>query len=268
LNDKVFFFKKDMLLLPESIDDSEFYKGVPQELAEDFENTEIFEIPPLENVSAAVKTVSVLQENALPSKWRGIPVRQVLAMASADDPSWFNRNSIIRACHIVQWRQDSVFCGRCGAKNTDVPNDVQRLCPKCGRSEFPRICPAVIVVITDDENRILLAHNEKFKAGLYSLIAGFYEAGETLEKTVIREIHEEVNIEVKDIFYIKSQPWPFPNSLMIGFRARYSSGIIKPDGVEIKDAQWFTRDNLPELPAEGSLSRFLINRWLNGTLYD
>jgi NAD+ diphosphatase len=268
LNDKVFFFKNDTLLLPENISDSEFYKGVPAELAKDFENTDIFEIPPLENVSSAVKAVSVLQENALPANWRSIPVRQVFSMLSAGDPSGLCKNGIIRACHIVQWRQDSVFCGRCGAKNTDVPNDVQRLCPKCGKSEFPRICPAVIVVITDSENKILLAHNEKFRAGMYSHIAGFNEAGETLEETVVREIREEVNIEVKEISYIKSQPWPFPNSLMIGFRARYSSGTVKPDGVEIKDANWFTKDNLPALPAEGSLSRFLLNRWLDGTLYD
>lgn len=268
MSDKVFFFKNDMLLLPENIDDSEFYKGVPQELAEDFENTDIFEIPPLENVSSSVKVVSVLQENALPANWRGIPVRQVLGIASAEEPSGFCKNGIVRACHIVQWRQESVFCGRCGARNTDVPDNTQRLCPKCGKNEFPRICPAVIVVITDDENRILLAHNEKFKTGMYSLIAGFNEAGETLEKTVVREIREEVSIEVKDVSFIKSQPWPFPNSLMIGFKARYSSGIIKADGVEIIDASWFTKDNLPDLPGEGSLSRFLINRWFDGTLYD
>jgi len=268
LSDRVFFFKNDVLLLPENVDDSEFYKGVPPELAKDFENTDIFEIPPLENVSPPLKAVSVLQGDELPANWRGIPVRQVLAMLSSDDPSGLYKSGIIRACHIVQWRRDSVFCGRCGAKNADVPNDVQRICPKCGKSEFPRICPAVIVVITDDENRILLAHNEKFKAGVYSHIAGFNEAGETLEKTVVREIREEVNIEVKNISYVKSQPWPFPNSLMIGFRARYLSGTLKPDGVEIKDAKWFTRDNLPDLPAEGSLSRFLLNCWLNGTLYD
>jgi NAD+ diphosphatase len=137
----------------------------------------------------------------------------------------------------------------------------------CGRHEFPRISPAVIVAITDDENRILLAHNKNFRAGVYSLIAGFNEAGESLEATVAREIREEVNIEVADIAYIKSQPWPFPNSVMLGFSARYSSGTLRPDGVEIEDARWFTRDNRPTLPGGGSLSRELINRWLTGSLY-
>jgi NAD+ diphosphatase len=132
--------------------------------------------------------------------------------------------------------------------------------------EFPRICPAVIVLITDSENRILLAHNKRFKTKVYSHISGFNEAGESLEETVIREIREEINIEVKDIEYIKSQPWPFPNSLMVGFKARYSSGIIKCDGDEIVDAQWFTKNNLPQLPTEGSLSRYLINCWLEGSL--
>jgi len=173
---------------------------------------------------------------------------------------------ILRACHIAQWRRDSRFCGTCGALNTDAPSQVHRVCPSCGRLEFPRICPAVITLITDDENRILLAHNKRFKAGVYSHISGFTEAGEMLEETVAREIREEVNIEVKNIEYIKSQPWPFPNSLMVGFRARFSSGTIKPDGEEIEDAKWFTKDALPELPGNGSLSRFLINDWLAGKL--
>jgi NAD+ diphosphatase len=142
----------------------------------------------------------------------------------------------------------------------------QRICPKCGRTEFPRICPAVIVIITDDENRILLAHNKRFKEGVYSHISGFNEAGETLEETVVREVREEVNIEVKDIVYIKSQTWPFPSSLMFGFKARYLSGTIKPDGEEIEDAKWFTKDNLPGLPGGGSLSLELINNWINGNL--
>ena len=248
----MFFFHGDKLLLPAGFPDSEICRGVPFELAKDFENPDFFEIPQLDAALPA-QAVSV---SALPQGWRSAAVRQVLA-------SGYCTNGIIRACHIAQWRQDSVFCGRCGAKNTDVCGGVQRLCPKCGKEEFPRICPAVIVLITDDNNRILLAHNIKFKAGLYSLISGFNEAGETLEETVIREIKEEINIDVINIGYAGSQPWPFPNSLMIGFKVRYSSGTLKPDGVEIEDAAWFTKENLPDLPAEGSLSRFLINCWFN-----
>jgi NAD+ diphosphatase len=262
LNNRAFFFKGDSLLLPENSGDSDIDKGVPPELSNDFKNPDIFEIPALNPSEPAIKTIYV---NELPQNWRTIPVRQFLVMAANGS---LRTDEIIRACHIAQWRQTSVFCGRCGEKNIDVPNEVQRLCPKCANIEFPRICPAVIVAITEDENRILLAHNRKFRAGVYSLIAGFNEAGESLEETAAREIREEVNIEVKDVAYVKSQCWPFPNSLMLGFSARHSSGEIKPDGVEIEDAKWFTKDNLPDIPAEGSLSRYLIKRWQKGTLYD
>jgi NAD+ diphosphatase len=124
----------------------------------------------------------------------------------------------------------------------------------------------VITIIINDEGKALLAHNKKFLPGVYSLIAGFNEAGESLEAAVAREIREEVHIGVQDIRYIASQPWPFPNSLMLGFSARYASGTIRPDGVEIEDAQWFRRDALPKLPGAGSVSRYLIGRWLDGTL--
>ena len=261
---KAFFFQNDTLLLPGDIPDSEVEAGIPLELAQNFNNPDFFEIPSIETTgfeaaAAVIRGVSVLPGEKLPENWRAVPVRRLLASINCGD--------LVRACHISQWRRQSVFCGSCGEKNTDEGGAVMRLCPVCGRQEFPRICPAVIVVITDEKDRILLAHNKKFKAGVYSLISGFNEAGESLEATVAREIHEEVNIEVSDIVYIKSQPWPFPNSLMLGFRAFYSSGTIKPDGVEIEDASWFTRDNLPELPGEGSLSRLLIGRWLSGILH-
>jgi NAD+ diphosphatase len=124
----------------------------------------------------------------------------------------------------------------------------------------------VITIVTNNRGEALMAHNKKFASGLYSLVAGFNEAGESLEDTVAREIKEEVNLDVKDIRYIRSQPWPFPNSLMLGFAARYDKGEIKPDGIEIEDAQWFSVDNLPGLPGNGSVSRFLINLWLEGKL--
>jgi NAD+ diphosphatase len=111
-----------------------------------------------------------------------------------------------------------------------------------------------------------LAHNVKFKDNLYSLIAGFNEAGESLEATVVREIREEVGIEVTGVRYVTSQPWPFPNSLMVGFFARYAGGELKPDGKEITDARWFTREEMRsgeiELPGRGAVSRYIIESWL------
>jgi len=269
LNKRAFFFQGDKLLLPEDFPDSQISAGLPLELAKDFENPDFFEIPMIGQISSqppTISAVSILPETALPQNWRSIPVRQILTMFGTEAIDGGDISRILRACHIAQWRQDSRFCGTCGAKNDDVPGQAQRRCPKCGRSEFPRICPAVIIAITDSEDRILLAHNKRFKNRVYSHISGFNEAGETLESTVVREIREEVNIEVTDIEYIKSQPWPFPNSLMVGFKAHYLSGTLQPDGDEIEDAGWFSRDNLPELPGEGSLSRFLINKWLKGTL--
>jgi NAD+ diphosphatase len=265
LSENAFFFQGDTLLLPEDFPDSAINNGLPPELSKDFDKNslDIFEIPALDTPSV-IRAVSVADGTVLPSTWKGVPVRRVLTLLSGSGAA--EGGALIRACHIAQWRRNSHYCGSCGTKNDDVSGEAQRICPVCGQAEFPRICPAVIVVITDEKDRILLAHNKKFRAGVYSLISGFSEAGETLESTVVREIREEVNIEVRDITYIKSQPWPFPNSLMIGFRARYLTGTIKPDGDEIEDAAWFSRDNLPELPAEGSLSRFLINSWLSGNL--
>jgi NAD+ diphosphatase len=268
LKNYAFFFQGDFLLLPADVGDLQVGDGVPLEMAKDFNASDIFDVPSVDDSALPVRVVSVLPKTALPEGWKSISLRQVLTILSTRAPGSGTGGDgesgrIIRACHIAQWRQDSLFCGRCGAKNTDgvSSKEVHRLCPVCGRIEFPRICPAVITVITDDENRILLAHNRKFKEGMYSLVSGFNEAGETLEATVAREIREEVNIEVRDIAYVKSQPWPFPNSLMLGFKAGYASGTVRPDGVEIEDAKWFTKDNLPQLPGYGSLSRYLIDRW-------
>ena len=270
--ERAFFFNNHSLLLPVDFPDAEVNAGVPLELANSFKDAEILKIPSAGDPVAGaersiISAVYVSPEAALPQNWRAITVRQLLTLFATGVIEGNNPGKILRSFHLAQWHQESRFCGSCGSKNGEISlEDTHRLCPKCGRMEFPRICPAVIVIITDEKNRILLAHNKNFKAGVYSHIAGFNEAGETLEETVAREVKEEVNIEVKDIVYIKSQPWPFPNSLMLGFRARYSSGTIHPNGVEIDDVDWFNRDNLPELSAEGSMSRFLTNQWLDGTL--
>ena len=266
---KAIFLQGDSLLIPETSAE----QTAALELANQFHNPDIFSIPALDipalndpAESSEIHIVSVLPNIELPAGWKSVPVRQTLALGCPHETS-----KILRACHIAQWRQDSVYCGRCGTKNNNVPGEPQRHCPSCGKTEFPRICPAIIVLITDDQDRILLAHNKRFKTGVYSHISGFNEAGETLEETVAREIKEEVDIEVCGIEYIKSQPWPFPNSLMVGFKARYLKGEIKPDGKEIEDAKWFTKNDiknglqgngLPQLPAEGSLSRIIINNWL------
>ena len=266
MSEKAYFFQGDKLLLPADITESHVKENIPCELQKNFKNPDVFEIPAInEPAEKLITVVSISPDEALPENWKSIPVRRILTMFYADNNN-SNTKKIIRACHFAQWRQESGFCGTCGSENSDVAIPAHRLCPKCGRMEFPRICPAVIVIVTDSEDRILLAHNKRFREGLYSHISGFNEAGETLEETVAREVHEEVRINVKNTEYVKSQPWPFPNSLMIGFKAKYQSGTIMPDGDEIDDAKWFSKNNLPELPGEGSLSRYLINEWLSGKI--
>ena len=137
-------------------------------------------------------------------------------------------------------------------------------CPACNRVYYPRISPAVIVLVTRGEEA-LLARNSRFPLPFFSTLAGFSEVGESLEETLVREVREEVGIDVGDVRYFGSQPWPFPNSLMIGFFAEYRSGELKLDPDEIAEAAWFKREELPMVPPPVSIARKLIDAWLSGT---
>ncbi len=163
-----------------------------------------------------------------------------------------------RAYQVVMWDQTHQFCGRCGAATRDVEGERAKVCPECGFISYPRICPAVITAVLRD-GKILLAHAEHFPQKWYSVVAGFVEPGETLEECVRREIMEEVGITVKNVRFFGSQPWPFPNSLMIGFFAEYDSGEIHVDGQEITDAGWFGADELPAIPPPLSIAREMID---------
>ena len=168
-----------------------------------------------------------------------------------------------RAIQLVRFDLTTSFCGRCGAKNHMKEDEFAKICPSCGLITFPRLSPAIIVRITDGD-LILLARSPHFPAHMYSILAGFVEPGESLEAGIHREVFEEVGVRVSDLRYFGSQPWPFPDSLMIGFTARYISGDIRCDGVEIDDARWFPRDRMPELPGPLSISRALIEDFLAG----
>ena len=163
-----------------------------------------------------------------------------------------------RAIHLLDWSQKTRFCKRCGMKLNIKDSERAKECPGCGHHSFPRISPAVIVLVERD-NTCLLARSPRFQDGFYSVLAGFAEPGETLEETVNREVWEETGIEVQDIRYFGSQPWPFPDSLMIGFTARYAGGEIRVDGTEILVADWFPYDQLPKIPGRISIARSLID---------
>lgn len=171
-------------------------------------------------------------------------------------------NMAIKAKQIVIWDRTSIFCSCCGAKTKDKEKERAKECPDCGFVMFPRISPAIIVLV-EKKDRILLARAVRFKENVYSVLAGFVEPGETLEEAVEREVEEEVGIKIKDIRYFGSQPWPFPDSLMIAFIARYKSGRIKIDKEEIVDARWFSPDNLPNIPGNISIARRMIDWFLN-----
>ena len=166
-----------------------------------------------------------------------------------------------KAVQIMEWDRTNQFCSRCGTKTLRKPEERGKECPDCGELFYPRISPAVIVLIRKGKE-ILLARSPNFPPEMYSLIAGFVEPGESAEAAVIREIREEVGIEVRNITYFGTQAWPFPNSLMIGFTAEYDSGDIQPDGFEIEDAKWFSVENLPVLPGKISIARKLIDSFL------
>ncbi|TFG64797.1 MAG: NAD(+) diphosphatase [Spirochaetales bacterium] len=163
-----------------------------------------------------------------------------------------------RGFQIVDWERTHNFCGRCGAALDQIDHERSKKCPACGLLAFPKISPAVITAVVRD-GKLLLAHNKNFKAGMYSLIAGYVEPGESLEHAVAREIKEEVSIDVKNIRYFGSQPWPFPHSIMLGFTAEYAGGEIREDGVEIEDAGFYTAGDFPMVPSKGSISRKLID---------
>jgi NAD+ diphosphatase len=163
-----------------------------------------------------------------------------------------------RAVQLVDWDRNHRFCGRCGAATEARSEERSRVCPSCRLAAYPRIAPAVMALIRRDDE-VLLARSPHFPPGMYSALAGFVEAGETLEQCVAREVEEEVGVRVSGIRYFASQPWPFPNSLMIAFVCDWTGGEIRPQEGEIEAANWFKVLHLPKLPSRISIARRLID---------
>lgn len=163
------------------------------------------------------------------------------------------------AKQICDWNRNFRFCGRCASETIVLENEHARICKKCQLVNYPRISPAIITAIIKDDDRILLARGLNFQDNeMFSVLAGFLDPGESLEECVKREVFEEVGITVTNVRYFKSQSWPFPDSLMIGFTADYQSGDIKIDANEIVEAGWFKADALPKVPHRRSISSELI----------
>jgi len=169
-----------------------------------------------------------------------------------------------RAFQVMDWDRTHQFCGKCGGRTDPLEGERGRVCPGCGLHFFPRVTPAVIVSVVRD-GKILLAQSSRFPAAFYSVLAGFVEPGETFEECVRREIREEVGIEVEDLRYFGSQPWPFPHSLMVGFTASFAGGDLVLEEKEIVRAGWFGPEEVPGLriPHQGTIARRLIDRFLS-----
>ena len=178
-------------------------------------------------------------------------------------------NLAAHARALVLWHASQLYCGVCGSEARSHAGGNARVCSNadCGKSHFPRVDPAVIVLVSRGD-RCLLGRQLSWPEGRYSTIAGFAEPGESLEDAVRREVYEETNIHVGEVNYHSSQPWPFPSSLMLGFTAEGLSDDIELNDGELEDARWFTREELrsdfPKLPFRISIARRLVDHWLNG----
>jgi len=170
-----------------------------------------------------------------------------------------------RAYQIVDWDRTHRYCGKCGGPTEPLGGERAKACTGCGMHFFPRVTPAVIVAVVRDR-RILLAQSRRFPSAFHSVLAGFVEPGETFEECVRREVREEVGIEVTNLRYFGSQPWPFPHSLMVGFTADYAGGDLVIEEKEIVRAGWFEPDDIVRLqiPRHGTIARRLIEWFLSG----
>ena len=163
---------------------------------------------------------------------------------------------------ILYWDQNTKFCGVCGAP-MKLHTDISKRCTECGKEVWPQLATAVIVLIHRGDE-VLLVHARNFRGDFYGLVAGFVETGETLEEAVVREVREETGIEITNIRYFGSQPWPYPCGLMVGFNADYVSGDIHLQRSELSAGNWFRSDNLPHIPEKLSIARMLLDHWLEG----
>jgi len=222
-----------------------------------------------EALSELQKTRAVLDDFVV----RPQDCRVVGVAGAADDPpaggEWVRLRELLgaaapqaatacRALGMLNWRAAHRFCGACGGALAEHPTETARICAACGRVEYPNLAPAVIVRV-EKEGRILLARHVQRIPDLWTCLAGYVELGESLEECVRREVREEAGIDVDDVRYVGSQHWPYPNQMMVGFRARWASGELKLQPEELAEARWFDPAELPKIPPPGSMAWRLIH---------
>ena len=197
--------------------------------------------------------VEIHESQPLPQGWAPLGLRDLFGLVETTLAALSGR-----AYQLLEWDRNHRYCSRCGTPTEPRKDERSRACPACGRTSYPPVTPAIMILVTNGR-KLLLARKPAFPQGRFSALAGFVEPGEMLEDTVIRETREEVGVEIRNIRYFGSQPWPFPHSLMVAFTAEYAGGELRPDGVEIEEARWFEPDQLPQLPPPISISRRLID---------
>ncbi|MEO6470202.1 MAG: NAD(+) diphosphatase [Aeromicrobium sp.] len=205
----------------------------------------------------------------VPSDLTPLSLRVLGPMIAPDEASL-----AVHAIGLAQWHRTHTHCSRCGTLTVTAQAGHTRTCPSCGTEHFPRTDPAVIMLVTDGDDRALLGRQPSWPEDRFSTLAGFVEPGETLDDAVRREVLEEVGIEVGEVQYAGSQPWPFPSSLMLGFFGTALTTDITVDSDEIAEARWFTRQEITEMTAAGdlllppsvSISRWLVENWHGGEI--
>ncbi|MGN0310946.1 MAG: NAD(+) diphosphatase [Bacteroides sp.] len=202
------------------------------------------------------KTIQLSEQPSLPSGWEWIGLR-----ASFDVLPLERYLQAGKAYQILFWDNHSRFCPACGTP-TEQLEPIMKRCPQCGYELYPPISTAIIVLVKRGEDELLLVHAHNFRGNFKGLVAGFLEAGETLEQCVAREVMEETGLQIGNIRYVASQSWPYPSGLMVGFVADYVAGEIRMQEEELSTAAFYHRDHLPEIPRKVSIARRLIDLWL------
>jgi NAD+ diphosphatase len=254
MNQYYFVFCKDSLLLEKCADGSHTIPHQEVPPTETKEWTTMIQVSPLDG--EAVVTYQTEQPITNDERYEMVPLRQ--SYYKLPYPLYLKAG---KCAELLYWDQNTKFCGVCGGPMKFHTN-ISKRCEHCGKEVWPQLATAIIVLIRRGADEVLLARGRNFRSDFYGLVAGFVETGETLEEAVRREVKEETGINIKNIRYFGSQPWPYPCGLMVGFNAEYESGELHLQREELQKAGWFDRNHLPNLPEKLSIARQLIDHWL------